>query len=133
MNTRYLMRASAILAALLGVVASFLPQGILTYAGAVPGGVGTVIVQVAGALYLGLAALNWTAQGNLIGGIYSRPVALANFMHFAVGAIAMLKVVVGGEREVAVLLLCAAYSLFAVLFGTVLFTSPSGLGNGGAK
>ena len=133
MNTRYLMRASAILAALLGVIASFLPQEILTYAGAASGGVGTAIVQVAGALYLGFAALNWTAQGNLIGGIYSRPVALANFMQFAVGAVAMLKVAAGGERAVVVLLLCAAYSLFAVLFGIVLFTSPSGLGNGGVK
>ena len=127
------MRASAILSALLGVAASFLPQEILSYAGAGSGGVGIVIVQAAGALYLGFAALNWTAQGNLIGGIYSRPVALANFMHFAVGSIAMLKVAAGGEREVALLLLCATYSLFAALFGIVTFTSPSGLGTGGAK
>ena len=90
MNTKLLMRVSAIYLALLGAAASFLPQEVLTYSGVQSGqgAVAVLLIQVAGALYLGFAGLNWTAQANLIGGIYSKPVALANFTHFTVASIA---------------------------------------------
>jgi hypothetical protein len=128
MNTRLLMRASALFLGLLGVAASFAPHEVLALAGGNPGRVSALLVQIAGALYLGFAALNWTAQANLIGGIYSRPVALANFGHFAVAAIALVKGVVDGETQMAVLLGCIAYVLFGVLFGLVVFLPPRGLG-----
>ena len=76
MNTRLLMRASAVLLGVVGAATTFLPQEILTRAGAAPVGFSVVLVQIAGALYLGFAVLNWMAQGNIIGGIYSRPVAI---------------------------------------------------------
>ena len=129
MNTKLLMRVSAIYLALLGAVASFLPQEVLTYSGVQSdqGAVAVLLIQVAGALYLGFAGLNWTAQANLIGGIYSKPVALANFTHFTVASIALLKGIAAGQREVQVLVGCAAYVLFAVAFAFVLFVNPSGL------
>ena len=76
MNTRMVMRASAVWLGALGVVATFLPQEILVHGGTVPVALSVVVVQMAGALYLGFAMLNWMAQGNIIGGIYSRPVAI---------------------------------------------------------
>ena len=127
MNTKLLMRVSAIYLALLGAAASFLPQEILTYSGVQSGQGAALLIQVAGALYLGFASLNWTAQANLIGGIYSKPVALANFTHFTVASIALLKGIAAGQREVQVLVGCAAYVLFAVAFAFVLFVNPSGL------
>jgi len=124
-NTRALMGASAAFLGALGVAASFAPQEIVARYGADPAGMAVVGVQIAGALYLGIAMLDWMARGNLIGGIYSRPVALGNFVHYAVAAIVLAKAAIGGSRLPEILLGGVAYAVFAVLFGRVLFTHPT--------
>jgi len=113
------MTLSAVFVAALGVSASFLPQEILQLAGLVPDRLAAAVVQLAGALYIGFALLNWSAKGALLGGIYGRPIVLANFAHFAIGAITLLKIV--GLAEVGLLVAAAAYSVFAAWFGYVLF------------
>jgi hypothetical protein len=125
MKTNALMSLSAILMAVLGIGASFLPQEILSYSGADPRDLGVLLVQVIGALYLGFAMLNWMARGNLIGGVYSRPVAMGNFLHFAVVAIALLKALLGGASAEIILIGAVVYSVFAVWFGLVVFTHPA--------
>jgi hypothetical protein len=124
-STRMLMTLSAVFTAAVGVSASFLPHEILSRVGSEADWFTTVVVQIAGALYLGAAILNWTARGNLIGGIYGRPIALGNFMHFAVVAIVLVKVVMRGHSEPWLLTGTAIYAAFALWFGRVLFTSPS--------
>ena len=113
------MTLSAAFLAALGVSASFLPQEILARVGASPDRLIVAVVQIAGALYFGFAILNWTAKGTLLGGIYGRPIVLANFTHFAVGAITLLKV--PGHTDAGLLVAAAAYSVFAAWFGYVLF------------
>lgn len=124
MNTKILMSAAALCLAVMGIAASFLPQEILAYTDAPANELTVLVVQAAGALYLGFAVLNWTARANLIGGIYSRPVALGNFLHFTMMAIAGWKVISDGRTLPAVLALAAVYSGFAACFGFVLFTHP---------
>ena len=58
MNTRLLMRASAVFLGVLGASATFLPQEILAHAGTPAVGSGVVLIQMAGASYLGFALLN---------------------------------------------------------------------------
>jgi len=87
--------------------------------GASPDRFAVAVVQIAGALYFGFAILNWTAKGTLLGGIYGRPIVLANFTHFAIGAITLLKV--PGQTEAGLLVGVVAYSVFAAWFGYVLF------------
>ena len=111
--------------AILGVIASFFPQEILAYSGSHPAGLGVLLVQICGALYLGFAALNWMARANIIGGIYSRPVALGNFLHFAVVGVVLLKALIAGYKASEVVVGTVAYSAFAIWFGLVLFTHPS--------
>jgi hypothetical protein len=124
-NTKLLMSLSAALMAALGICATFFPQEILARAGCACGGAGVVVIQITGALYLGFAMLNWMARSNLIGGIYSRPVAVGNLLHFAVVAITLAKAVIGGSMRTAeVVVGCVIYSLFAVWFGFVVFTHP---------
>jgi len=123
-NTKMLMGLSAMFMAMLGVVASFLPQEILAYAGSRPEGLGVLLIQVNGALYMGFAILNWMARANLIGGIYSRPVALGNFMHFAVVGIALSKALLAGQRGPEVVVGFVGYSVFAIWFGLILFKHP---------
>lgn len=125
MNTRILMSASAVFLGVVGLGASFLPQEILGYCGVRPEELLVLIVQVAGALYLGFAVLNWAARGNLLGGIYSRPVALGNFLHFTVVALALVKAFLAGQREFVVIVGTVLYVLFAAAFGKVLFSPPS--------
>jgi hypothetical protein len=125
MKTKALMSASALMMAVLGLCASFLPQEILAHFGAEPRGLGVLLVQIVGALYLGFAMLNWMARANLIGGIYSRPVAVGNFLHFAVVAVTLLKAILSGSRAAEVLGGAALYSIFAVWFGGVVFSRAS--------
>ena len=121
MNTRLLMRASAIFLGVIGASAIFLPQEILTRAGTAPVEFTVVLVQIAGALYLGFGMLNWMAQGNMIGGIYSRPVAIGNLTHFTIGALSLLKSIVAGQRVPEVIAGAVAYTIFAVVFAVLAF------------
>lgn len=90
-KTKILMMASAIYMGILGIAASFFPQEILARLSAPTDPVTVMAGQIIGALYLGLSALNWTARANIIGAIYSRPVALCNFAHFFIVGITLLK------------------------------------------
>jgi hypothetical protein len=121
MNTRLLMAGSAVVMALLGLAGSFGPDELLAAAGVTPTGDLKVLVQVAGALYLGFAMLNWMSKDSVIGGIYGRPTALANFLHFFAGGMALLKAVAGGQTSRALWLLAIVYALFAAGFGLVAF------------
>lgn len=129
MNTRLLMRASAVALGVFGASASFLPQEILVRTGTSPGGFSSVLVQLAGALYLGFAMLNWMAQGSVMGGIYGRPVAIGNLAHFTIGALALLKLILAGHRVVEMAIGAAVYTVFAVSFAVVAFgRAPSARG-----
>ena len=121
MNTKILMASSAVFMAALGLAATFLPQEIIASLGG--GTVRTLplLVQILGALYLAFAMLNWMAKESLIGGIYSRPVSMGNFLHFAIAGIAMVKAVAAGERAVSILICTAIYAVFAISFGAVVF------------
>lgn len=125
MKTKVLMSLSALLMAVLGIAATFLPQEILSQLGVEPRGIEVLQIQVLGALYLGFAMLNWMARGNLIGGVYSRPVAMGNFLHFAVVAITLVKALLGGMNGEALLIGAVLYSVFAVWFGLAAFTHPT--------
>lgn len=124
MYPRMLMQSSALYMAVLGVAASFLPQEIVAHFGSRPEGLAILLLQVTGALYMGFASLNWMARGNLIGGIYSRPVALGNFVHFSVAGIVLVKVLVASRNAPEIVAAGVVYSAFALWFGLVLFTHP---------
>ncbi len=118
------MASSAILMAVCGIVFQFAPHAILGYFNADASGILPLFVQMVGALYLGFAMMNWMAKGILIGGIYARPLAMGNFLHFTVGAFALLKYAFGGGVPWPVWAAAALYSIFAIMFGIVLFRHP---------
>jgi hypothetical protein len=110
--------------ALAGLALSFAPAEVLAAFGvtAIPALV--VFAQLTGALYLGFAILDWMARESTIGGIYNRPLALGNFLHFLVGALALLKAASRGSGSITEWVAVGVYSLFALGFGAVLFGSP---------
>lgn len=125
MQTRLLMTLSALTLGAAGVAASFLPDELLTLLHGTAPGTLPLVVQLLGACYVALAMLNWMAREQLIGGIYSRPVAVANFTHFMIAGLALLKWLPGSSGAPLLWLVSLVALLFAIWFGLVLFRSPA--------
>jgi hypothetical protein len=121
---RLVMISSAAWMALCGLAATFAPQELLARAALPAAGTPLVAMQLLGALYLSFAMVNWMAKESLIGGIYNRPVALGNTLHFSMGAIALVRAAVGGFDPAVIVPLAIVYAVLALAFGTMLVTSP---------
>ncbi|HLL43593.1 MAG TPA: hypothetical protein VK369_10660 [Segetibacter sp.] len=117
------MTISAVILGVTGIILSFMPQEVSHFLSLTEST--SIVFQILGALYFGFAMLNWTAKANLIGGIYSRPVAIGNFTHFLIGGLALIKLLLHNTNGTSIWAYAILYSLFAVLFGYVLFTNPA--------
>jgi hypothetical protein len=125
MNTKLIMISSAVLMALIGIALSFFPGEIAVFIGVGFAQTFQLILQLSGALYFAFAMLNWMAKGSHIGGIYNRPIAIANFTHFLMGGLALIKIIMNNPGITpAIWILAGLYSLFAVLFGWILMRNP---------
>ncbi len=120
MNSRYLMSATAVLLALLGLACSFAPQELLGLINAPALPALAMVIQALGAAWLGFAMLDWQARGAPFGGIYGRPVALGNFLHFVMLAAAIGKVALSAPAS-GLLAAAAVSALFALAFGALVF------------
>lgn len=124
MNTRFLMVASAITMGIIGLACSFFPAEIVGLLGFENNDYFFVFFQLFGAMYLGFAILNWMAKGNLIGGIYSKPVAIGNFMHFLVGSLTLFNFFMKHQDIKLILIPTLMYAILAFGFGKVAFGNP---------
>ena len=123
MNTKLLMTSSALILGLAGVFALFAPDVLLSTEGAAVTGTLSVMIQLMGALYFSFALMNWTAKDSLIGGIYARPVSLANFSHFFAGALLLLKQPLSNEMNLSTLAVLIVYAVYAACFYWLVFRS----------
>lgn len=121
MKTRALMAASSVFLAILGVAALFAPDEILRAANVPSSPLLAPLVQLCAALLLGFAMTNWMVKGSRVGGIYNRPIAIGNLLHFAVGAITLDRFALHGHEAWPAIALASIYTLFAVGFGAVVF------------
>ena len=104
-----------------GLATSFAPVEFLTVLKISPSEPLPVIVQVLGALYVAFALANWTAKDSLIGGIYARPLALGNCVHFVVAALALFKHELKSGFQGPLVAALAVYVLFALAFSWLVF------------
>lgn len=126
MYTKILMTSSSIFLAIIGILLSFLPNEIVDYLNVQPNIITLLFLKILSALYLGFGILNWMAKGTLIGGIYNRPIAIGNLMHFGVGAIALVKIISNIQTHSEIIIsLTVAYMIFAILFVFVFKTNPT--------
>ena len=117
------MSASALALALLGLPCIFAPDVVLQRLSGSSSAGAELLVQITGALYLGFAGLNWMGKANLMGGIYGRPVAIGNLLHFLVAAIAIFKAAQAtGVRFLWPIAL--GYASFALGFALIVFRNP---------
>ena len=126
MKTKLLMTSRALFCGIIGILLLFLPNEILEYLNVEPTIITILFLKILSALYLGFGILNWTVKGSLIGGIYNRPIALGNLLHFVVGSIELVKVIsnIQIHREI-IIFLTALYIIFGVLFAYVLKNNPT--------
>lgn len=125
MNTKLIMSVSAVFLALAGIGMTFFPNEIANYIGLGPAKPSQLVMQILGALYFGFGMLNWMAKGSIIGGIYNKPLVIANLSHFAIGCLALIKgLTSSGNQFHAVLILAGVYTIFAVLFGILFVRHP---------
>jgi hypothetical protein len=121
MNTKTLMVASSVFLGLLGLLSLFVPEELLKllslpFTSPLP-----VVIQLAGALYCSFALMNWTAKDNIIGGIYLRPISLANFAHFMIGALSLLKYQLSDAASAFLWVVLIFYAVFAIIFTWLVF------------
>ena len=77
------------------------------------------IGQVLAAAWLGIAALNWLSRGSVLGGIYGRPIVMANAATWFITTTVLVKAPLGGAQIVA-----ALPAVFALVYGWLLFRGP---------
>jgi hypothetical protein len=121
MNTRILMTTNSFVLGFAGMVALFAPQELLAMLSAPVTNPLPVIIQLMGALYFSFALINWAAKGNILGGIYSRPISIGNFSHFTVGTLVLAKHQLSGGANALLFAAMIAYAAFAIVFGWLVF------------
>jgi len=119
------MTTASLLLGVSGIVLTFAPDLIISSLGINPTHVSVLLGQIIGGLYFGFAMLNWMTKESLIGGIYNRPVAVANLTHFMIAGLALAKASISNtELPTLILIVSVAYVLLAILFGIILFRHP---------
>lgn len=125
MNTKYLMMASAVFLGAAGILLTFIPEEILKSFGLEATKPLQLIMQIIGALYFGYGMLNWMTKSSLIGGIYNRPIAVANFTHFFIAGLALIKGLFSNPTLPGIVWISGIiYGIFALSFGVILFRHP---------
>lgn len=114
---------AALLLGVLGVVLSFLPQELFQLFNEPTGTFGILSVKLLGLCMIGLSAINWMSKDRLIGGIYNRPLALANTLHFCIGAVILIKTLMVTFYW-SLFILSFFYAVFGVAFFKIMFTTP---------
>ncbi|WCT12531.1 hypothetical protein [Mucilaginibacter jinjuensis] len=125
MNTKLILTVTAILFALIGIFLTFAPDYVMTLMGISPNKGIELILQLLGATYYAFAILNWMAKGAIIGGIYNKPIALANFTHFLIGGMALTKAAFGHNNlPTIVSVLGGFYVVCALVFWVMMSKHP---------
>ena len=110
---KLLLPASAGVLAVLGLTCLFAPGEVLKQLGEASPAPAGLLVQLLGAALLGLAVLDWVSRHSPFGGIYARPLAAGNLVHFGIGCLILARDLVGHPQNSGVV--WAWLSLYAVL------------------
>lgn len=125
MNTKKIMTLSALILGIVGIVLTFVPEIMLSYLNLETNNTALFLMQILGALYFAFGMLNWMSKAGLIGGIYNRPIAVANFTHFLIAGIALTKGLISNpDLQYSLWMAGIIYMVFALLFGIILFRHP---------
>ncbi|NUO64320.1 MAG: hypothetical protein HOQ11_06785 [Gemmatimonadaceae bacterium] len=80
--------------------------------------------QLLAAAWLGLAAVNWLQRAALLGGIYGRPVVMANAVLYLVSGLGLLRALIDGAAPRAMWVACVIALAFAIVYGALMLRGP---------
>lgn len=125
MNTKIVMTISSIILGATGLIFTFASDIVLGNLNIDTNATSILLGQVIGGLYFGYGMLNWMAKGSLIGGIYNRPIAIANFTHFLIVGLAIGKRLISNPGLPKIIWAAGVvYATLGFLFVILLFRHP---------
>jgi hypothetical protein len=125
MNTKIVMTLSSIVLGATGAILTFAPDMVLRNLNIDTNPTSLILGQIIGGLYFGYSMLNWMTKESLIGGIYNRPIAIANFTHFLIAGLAIAKRLISSpELPKSLWAAGIVYVTFGLLFIIILFRHP---------
>lgn len=126
MNTKIILKSSALLMGFAGLMLTFFPQEVANDLLHLPESNKVhFLLQMIGAMYFAMGMLNWMSKNSLIGGIYNRPIAIANMTHFLMVGITLAKLLLSeGPGNVYSWAILVLYLAYAAAFVVILFKSP---------
>ena len=80
--------------------------------------------QLLGAAWLAIGALNWLQRDAMLGGIYGRPIVLANLVLYFVSALSLLRALMSAGAPPALWLVLVPSVLLAAVYGALLLRGP---------
>jgi hypothetical protein len=80
--------------------------------------------QWLGAAWLAMALLNWMLRTVLMGGIYGRPIVMANLVLYVISALSLFRVLWSGRATQGLWFVLAPTAVFAVAYGALLLRGP---------
>lgn len=123
MNTKFIISSSAITTGLAGIAFTFLPEEIIQFTRLEQRLEIIALLKIVGALYFSFGIINWMNRSRLIGGIYNKPLATANFSHFFIVAVFMIKGLLFSSTMI-YWTITIIYSCYAGLFGIIMLRHP---------
>ena len=124
MISTLISRISAVVLALGGLVLLFAADATLPRI--IPGFPPTAfwLGQLLAAGWLAVALLNWASQPGLLGGIYGRPVVLANTALYFITTMVTLRIVFQPNAPAWLWLVIVPAGVLAIVYGWLLFRGP---------
>lgn len=124
MPTKLLLSIAALVLGLPGLFLLFAPDVTLAYFGSAADPAAQLFTQLAGGFAAAIGINNWMARGAAIGGIYGRPLLMANLCAFFTAGLALLKAPAPLAGHPAVITLTVLLLLCGAAFGRSFFTHP---------
>ena len=118
--------AAAVLLAVCGVAALFLPQELAALVGKAGEPTSPVVMKLLGGAFFALGMLDWMTRFTAIGGIYGRPVVVTNLTFFFIATTTLVRAAIGSGGGIAVWIAAAVSAFFAVWFARLMFGPPPG-------
>ena len=119
------MASSAVLLGFSGLLLTFFPDELSAILVRSGNETLSMFIQIIGAMYFAFGMLNWMSRKSRIGGIYNRPIAIANMTHFMMVGITLTKLkIANSELPQGFWVIVLIYLFFAAVFIKILFTTP---------
>jgi hypothetical protein len=123
-NPKVLLSLAAAIYGVTGMGLLFAPLEFGPFLGLSSLAANDVPLQMASAGLIGFAALNWMGRGAIYGGIYGRPIAVANFGFGAVLAPTLMQYQMSGQGQPLGWVLSVLVTALWLAYGALLWSKP---------